>query len=217
MTTNQDKAVSRGRRFFRRDGRGQSLIEAIVALGILTTSISAALTLASQSVSAERDSAASITAGNLAREGVEVARLLRDSNWLAENDWDQGLYSSAGPDYTGIPVFDPATGDWSIDFTPNSFNDTDTTVYRRVTASDNATVGLFEQTTALPTGVIASGYQRLLTLNPICRAAGGGYDIITSGYCSTEKVGIQVISNVHWSFAGRSHSLTAEERLFDWR
>ena len=105
---------------FQQTRAGQTLLEAIVAIGILTTSIASALTLSTVSLSAEQDALSAATGGNLAREAIEAVRVIRDSNWLAEIDFDEGLYQgTTNPDYTGVPVLNPDTGDWSIDFQPS--------------------------------------------------------------------------------------------------
>jgi len=62
--------------------RGQTLIETIVAIFVLTTGLSAGLALAIFAFSASSDISERIIATGLAREGVEGVRRLRDSNWL---------------------------------------------------------------------------------------------------------------------------------------
>ncbi len=64
---------------------GQSLIETIIAIAILTSALTAGLGLAIYAFSSSTVSQNEIIGSNLAREGVEVVRMMRDSNWLA---WD---------------------------------------------------------------------------------------------------------------------------------
>lgn len=71
--------------------RGQGLLEAVIALGIIITGVVAALTLAIANLSGSVASETRIAAANLAREGVEVARNIRDSNWIAGTSWDANL------------------------------------------------------------------------------------------------------------------------------
>jgi len=66
-----------------RNQAGQSLLETIVAIFILTTAISAGLGVGIFAFSAAGTSQSEVMAANLAREGVEVVRMMRDSNWLA--------------------------------------------------------------------------------------------------------------------------------------
>lgn len=120
---------------------GQSLIETIVALALLVTGITGGLSLAIFAVSSSDVTLNQIIATNLAREGVEVVRNMRDANWLKDllTDCDYGTatvqqcylnwYSLSGPlggyDISGNPSpgknyrakFDPGTNTWSLDFT----------------------------------------------------------------------------------------------------
>jgi len=84
-------------RFFERNfcknpfgGSGQTLIETIVAIAILTTGIIGGLALAIQSLSSSERVTEEIIAINLAREGAEFVRNVRDTNWLQNgfNDCD---------------------------------------------------------------------------------------------------------------------------------
>jgi len=62
---------------------GQSLIETIGAIFILTMALSTALGVAVYALSRSGISQQEIIATNLAREGIDVVRMMRDSNWLA--------------------------------------------------------------------------------------------------------------------------------------
>ncbi len=64
---------------------GQTLIETIVAIFVLTTALVAGVGLAIYAFSISTTSQAEIVAANLAREGTEVVRMMRDSNWLASD------------------------------------------------------------------------------------------------------------------------------------
>lgn len=64
---------------------GQTLIETIIAIFLLTTALSGGLALAIYAFSTSSKNFNQIVATNLAREGIEVMRMMRDSNWLAAN------------------------------------------------------------------------------------------------------------------------------------
>jgi Tfp pilus assembly protein PilV len=206
-----------------RDGKrdaapGQSMLEAIIALGIIVTAVSSALTLTTSTIRAEKDSEASITAGNLAREGVEAVRSIRDSNWLAGSAFDASL--SSGTDYTGIPVFDPSTNAWTVNYgAVSAVSDANAKVYRYSTGSGNATVGLFVNAATQPGSTVTTPYSRIVTTDPLCDNGTGGYTIVTSGSgCgAAEKVGMRVTSIVRWTVQTRVHTLSAEERMLNWR
>lgn len=74
------------------DQRGQTLIETIAAIFILTTALVAGLALTISVLSSSTTSQNQIVAANLVREGIESVRLMRDSNWLAGDaaggSWD---------------------------------------------------------------------------------------------------------------------------------
>jgi type II secretory pathway pseudopilin PulG len=71
----------------------ETLAEVLMALTVLAVGSAGALTLVSQSVRANSEAEERIVAYNLAREGVETVRNIRDTNWLRfpgdrENCWD---------------------------------------------------------------------------------------------------------------------------------
>ncbi|MDD4607143.1 MAG: hypothetical protein PHS07_02275 [Patescibacteria group bacterium] len=65
-----------------KNNSGQSLIETIVAFGILTTGIVAIMSLTASGLFNSGISRQRIVAINLAREGLEITRAIRDSRWL---------------------------------------------------------------------------------------------------------------------------------------
>jgi type II secretory pathway pseudopilin PulG len=120
---------------------GQTLIETIAAIFILSMAITAGLALAIYAFAASNTAQSQIISTNLAREGVEVIRMMRDSNWLAGeaagSPWalttcadlpagKQNCYPSAfgGPTYNIANSgpggnervnFNAATNAWSLD------------------------------------------------------------------------------------------------------
>lgn len=197
------------------------MLEAIVAIGIITTAISSSLTLVQGSIRAEGEAQSAVIAANLGREAVEVVRAIRDSNRLSgAADFDEGL---KGPsfDYTGIPVFDVVNGTWSIDFTVEDIAQQEAIVYRQTSADGPATLGLYRQAMTQPAETIASSFRRLVTLNALCDDGIGGVTVATSGSgcggAGIGKIGIQVLVDLSWQLPGRSRRQTIEERLFDWR
>lgn len=82
---------------------GQTLIETLLATFILTTSLVAGLSLAIYALTASAVSKNQVIATNLAREGIEAIRMMRDSNWLAGDvaGGAYGLQSCAGAPLNG--------------------------------------------------------------------------------------------------------------------
>lgn len=73
--------------------RGQSLIETLVALTVMIIGIAGAVSLGILSIRAGQTSELDVVAENLAREGIEAARAVRDYNWSHNQDWDTHLSS----------------------------------------------------------------------------------------------------------------------------
>lgn len=192
-----------------------------MALGIISTAISSALSLAVSSLSAEKDSGASVTAGNLAREGIEVVRMIRDSNWLAGSAWDAGLTSglSGSYDYTAVPVINTSSAgvNWTLDFTPSAVTENSARVYICTLSTCSGMLGLFRQApAAMPAGYNTSSFSRLITLHPICKD--GTVATLPAGCASgNDKIGLRVTARIVWNVSNRAHALSVEERLYDWR
>lgn len=70
---------------------GFTLLESLVAVAILTTGISTAALLVTQSIKAGDRIQKRIVAAHLAQEGVEVIRNIRDSNWLSSSNWTANI------------------------------------------------------------------------------------------------------------------------------
>jgi Tfp pilus assembly protein PilV len=194
------------------------MLEAIIACGIIVTAISSALTLVAGSVKASKESETSIVAGNLAREGVEVVRAIRDSNWLGGREFDAGMRS--GTDVTGIPVFNMASGLWTINFAAADSNTAAAArVWRHDGTAAGSTLGLLVQADPQPTGTMGTQFYRTVTMDLLCDNGTGGFNTAVAGAdCGTAaKVGVNVASRVRWVLGGKVRNLVVEERLFDWR
>lgn len=183
-------------------------METTISLGIIITGIVSMMTLSLANQTSSVEAADRLIAANLAREGMEIVRNIRDSNWLPRGTWDQGLES--GTDYTAAPLFDSAANTWTLDFTPNDFSHNYARVWR-------ASGIYFQSTVVAPPGAALTPYRRLLQMDEICQDK----TVVTSGgSCNpalNPKIGIRLQSIVEWDAKGATHSLVAEERLFNWR
>lgn len=84
---------------------GQSLIETIIAIAILTSALTAGLGLTIYAFSSFTTSQSQIVASSLAREGVEVVRMMRDSNWLADGAAGGSYALQSCADISGKPCY----------------------------------------------------------------------------------------------------------------
>lgn len=198
---------------------GFGLVEALVAIGVLIIGLVAVATMSQSNLISSEGIQYRLVAVNLAREGVEAVRSLRDDNWLQgktnisglQNAWDEGF--NGGTDFTAIPVLNTMSMNWQMDFIPNDFNHASTKLAR------DRVKNLYRQ----PAGPQDNNthYSRLLWLYAICTNQTGTvfrYDNIAA--CSGSypvKAGVRVISRVQWQEAGRTNGLEVEEWLFNWR
>ncbi|HYD90045.1 MAG TPA: hypothetical protein VEA37_00985, partial [Flavobacterium sp.] len=118
---------------FKKQSKGVTLIETVAALFILTMGISSVVGTAIYSFSVHGKILYRLTALELSREGIEVVRNIRDSNWLPNNtidncndiatgqkchsNWLNNIPNSC---LNGCQVdFNPTTGNWSLTQTNN--------------------------------------------------------------------------------------------------
>ena len=72
---------------------GFTLIEALVALVVLTVAIGPAIALAGSALRISTSIKDNLIATGLAQEGIEVVRSIRDDNWLTDTAFESGLGS----------------------------------------------------------------------------------------------------------------------------
>ena len=75
--------------------KGQALLEAIIAISVLTSGFLGILTLLSRSLSLNRVVSDNYTATYLAAEGIEVVKNLVDTNRILRRSWNTGLSDSS--------------------------------------------------------------------------------------------------------------------------
>jgi len=194
----------------------------IIAMGIVVTGIMSAMTLASANLNASQESAARFVASNLAREGIEAVRARRDGNWLAGADWEQGLVGVAS-DRTAILELDPDTAARSLDFDAASIDDAAAKVFRGVGDADpeRNLLRQFPGGAAPAARYVDTGFRRLISLFPICHDLGGSEIVVESdgGDCGAgfTEVGLDARVQVSWKVKTSKHSITSEEKIYDWR
>ena len=164
--------------------QGQTLIETIVAAFILTMVIGAALGLANYSLNISTNIRQQTVAMGLAREGIEVVKNIRDTNWLnarlrancynyetAENNaycYPQWMNPPSGGQnikpqggwQTYVIRFDPAQ--------PQPWRLEPSTTYFGLTASpgggDGASQLFYDSTNSVLAAQATSGFGRMITI-----------------------------------------------------
>lgn len=223
----------------RHNQSGQTLLEVLFAMVILLTALTATIVLIVNSINASKESRNKLIATSLAREAVEIARNMRDSNWVttAQRTCDAGLYAgyacdgdtfcglgntcAAGTWDAGLVGVNPAvpviTGSdpYTFDFSATDFSD----AIARVRLQNH----FYRQGSGV-TGAPTEFY-RLVFINPICHDAAGTEFIVdraSNDVCGAgsaigydDTVGYRVISEVRWgSTSGRR--VTIEDRIYNW-
>jgi type II secretory pathway pseudopilin PulG len=187
-------------------------MEMLVVFFIISIGLYGVVTLIFSNVALQEQDLHHIIAMNLAREGLEIAQNVRDSNWLAGVDFDMGLGTDTGADCTAVPDWD-GTGfpvfDFSVDDIANGV----------ISASGNSnSLGMFTNQSGTSTA-----YSRLLTFAPICADPADRSLIQVSSACTctdptfTEKIGVRVKADMAWIRKGTASSLTIYSDLYDWR
>lgn len=203
---------------------GQTLLELLVAFMVIAVGLFAAVTLIFSNFNAVNRDADSVVAINLAREGVELAKQIRDSNWLAGDSFDKGLMKPGVPsDITGTPQwegqFTPLNESPKFDWSADDFTDERT----QVVVSKNT---LLANIPTLPPPAAdikeRTPFRRLLTFESICfndAVPPGVYSIAPSGSCGigVRKVGVRVKSHVQWKRKGAPRDVVIYEEFYDWK
>ncbi|MBU0540461.1 type II secretion system GspH family protein [Patescibacteria group bacterium] len=193
--------------------KGQTLIELLIATAVISTGLFASATLVFSNLKLSDRDSDEVVAVNLAREGIELAKQVRDYNWLAGYEFDDGLYA-AGNDYSATPLWDGklSTADVAFDFSTADFS-SDKTIIRRSTS--NETPDFFTQNDASADPTV---WRRLIIFHPICNDPAGLSYKNDGEDCGTQaKLGIRVESRVAWGRKGQDFSFVLYEDLFDWR
>lgn len=190
--------------------KGQSLIELLVAMVVIIIGLSAASGIVFSNIRVQEISADRLVASNLAREGIEYVKEIRDSNWLAGSAFNTGMQS--GTDYTAVPIWTNGafTG---LDFTAIAIT-SDAHTLIKLSSHASTTNALYVQGASYPG--TPTMYRRLLLLQPICSdmtvmaegsACGGGLTVI----------GVRITSTVTWTKRGTSRQSQVVDEIYDWK
>jgi type II secretory pathway pseudopilin PulG len=173
--------------------RGFTLVETIVSLGILMLGVGASLTLVTATIAYSKQTESLIVITNLAREGLEVVRAIRDVQGFAN-----------------LPGATPGdNSSWIIDRTTTTFDQsalspdvpaTNATFSGGVTIHEctNCTLSINNNQYLMTPGT-ATPFSRLITINTLS---------------AEEK---EVISTMRWTEHGRVHTYQLTTVLTNWK
>lgn len=172
--------------------KGFSLLETLVVIAVITVGLVGVMGLIVYITSIGQVSPNEIIAANLAQEGIEVVRNIRDGNWLEKNEWYINICGpGAGNTWAGIIDYDDTQLDKKSGDKNWSFSNCGETCRLKVDAN-----GIYSHDAS---GTDTSFYRMVIT----------------------DKDGqdkLKVFSKVKWTNRdGTTHNITVEDHLYDWR
>lgn len=190
------------------------MLELIISIGIILVTTITAATLIIITITAGRVSQSRVEAANFAREGIEVIRDIRDSNWLKRQQnisdgattyqWDDDNTSAGYVELGATPTpkyytltFSPSAG-WSL---VNSAS-----LPSPVPAIMKDGTSYFHSQNVCA-GCVATKFTRLVKITKVAEAPSG----IDLGYY------LNVESEVAWRDRSGPHTSTARTRLYNWK
>ena len=194
--------------------RGFTLIETIIAVAILIAVIVGPVTLIAHSLFSASFSRNDLIATNLAQEGIELFRAVRDNNILCASlggtmNWRKD--PSGGGPLIGFYEIDPVSTT-ALSCGSNSIN-TPLPIERKaatcITPIKVDANGLYSYVSGTPSGMTRCGRVCSPPTAAPCSAAKDG-DIPASDQ-------MEIISTVSWSERGTAKSVTLRTRLYNWK
>jgi Tfp pilus assembly protein PilV len=194
--------------------KSQSLLETIIAISVLVVGVVSEISLVSAMVVSRTTAEYETVATNLAREGIEVVRNVRDTNWMNNVAFDTGLFAQT----RYCLSFEPTNSDGNH---PNGWRLGTATLSSTLTVMKYTAgpyIGFYTQVCTGETAkwtVVATIYTRTVTTQDIC--SDGSVKAAGVSCTAGTSVGALITSLVNWSERGRPHSITLVEKIYDWR
>lgn len=174
--------------------KGFTLIEALVAFLMLTVAIAPSFFVMVSSMNLGGRIRMNLTAANLAQEGIEVVRAVRDANWFDPTNvpFDTNLTSRCGPPNGCLVQWNTIAGDTAW---PQYIAGTDAPNLRY-----DPVTGLYDHTT----GATESQFERRI--------------FVTADPSNPGNNNIRLVQAVvTWAERGKNFNITVQEILTDWK
>jgi len=184
---------------------GQTIVEVLIALFVISVGLYGAMSLMISNDFLQSQNKKNLVMMNLAREALEIVQNKRDSNWLANANFAQGILD--GPNCTAVTDWDGGSYP-SFDFSVNDLenarlkiNHSESTIIEHRNGTDIS-------------------YYRLLTFSAICQNKNDVTDKVFSSDCSCPSnykvVGVRSKVDVGYKDNGWK-KITIYSDLYDWR
>jgi type II secretory pathway pseudopilin PulG len=225
-----------------RKKRGQGILEVVIAMSVIVIGLVSIMSLVFFNINVQNYNHNMLVASNLAREGIEIIRNVRDSNWLnSDKDWDESLFIEEGStededansfvtiSWNQWPNFPERSSGYGIVpagmLWENCINDeyqTGSAICKLSLIPLDAypSYKIFSHSINSLVGEDTNFY-RMIYINEIC-AIGTEENILNDyrDFCENHgrtKIGMQVISKVGWKNKGSMKIIEVEERIYNWK
>ena len=185
-------------------------MEVMVAVFILALVLTAILSLVTYTVTSQHASEQQIIAQQLAREGIEVARNVRDSDFLAGVATSNGLKTTVKNFLTAR--FNPGANSWLLQ------NFGFCTTWGLCPLWIDPGSGSYQHDIVGP----STPFYRYLITDHICRNPSDGAESLVEVINTTcgaplARVGTRITSEVQWTDRGATKSVKLYDYLYDWK
>lgn len=219
MLNNNNKQKFKQHYFYTKGDAGFTLIELIISIAVFTIGLMASFGLALSNYNTSNDSLDRVVATNLAREGIELIRNVRDSNWLR---------IEANEDADGVvgDPFVPYTWDYGLDTSPIYIDYNDCAdacdgveLYKNVNG--------YYTHDATTVGNVLTKYSRYMILEKICLDESSVPDPATDesimmigldceDLINHIQIGLKVTAHVGWEDNGTRY-IEIVDKIYNWR
>jgi len=172
---------------------GQTIVEALIAISILTIGVFGMLNLLNQSLGLNTFVTSQYIGSNLAMEGVEVIKNIIDSNFLQGKPFNDGLNN----------------GYYEIQYNSNSLGAPKCSLSDDKNACFNSSNNLYKDNNGIysynTSNAIKTPFKRIVRIENLDQDGDGKVEQI------------KVNSIVQWTIKGGTYEINAEDHFFNWR
>lgn len=174
------------------DNRGFGLIEVAVSIYIITMGLLGLMSLVTQNIQTQYVNKFTIIASELAQEGLELARNIRDDNWKDESiDWKADVFQGNNQKYTI---------DYRVKNDRNIINKVDTITDQDARLYINPD-GFYQHylSGSAPANAQTTPFYRIIEVT------------------KEQDISLTVKCTIYWTERGKDHTYIAETKLYNWK
>lgn len=197
----------------RKKNLGQSLLEVIVAIGVVLSVLISISGLVAINVFGQKSSENRVLASQLAREGIEAIRNFRDTTllkkWTLEEE--TGEYSEPAHYYYITNFNGDNNNRWKLNQGASGWG-------------SEYDLGLSVNNLYEPGGATYTGFKRRMLIDSLCQSSSncalgdpGICDSNDGASVCASRIGYRVTSQVQWLENNQAQNLQLVDFLYDWR